>query len=305
MAHPPGSDAAGAIECRAVETTFMSGGYTNAEKRMHPAKSLQGRVVLMKIKDSMFVVGRVFILLAVVDSQCCLLADSAHDLKAVAQEIENLKEGQRAIQQDLKLIKDLLLGKRAPDPTHDIAVNVEDAPFLGDKNAKVSLIEFTDYQCPFCGRHAKQTLPRIIADYVGPGNLKYIILEAPMESLHPAAWKAAEAAHCAAEQGKYWEMHDQIFANQRAIEQKDLSFYAKVLGLDVAKFDDCLATGKTSVFIRRNRSEAEKAGVEGTPTFFLGVTDPNGSTVKTSRKIVGAMPYDDFKDAVEGLLQAN
>jgi protein-disulfide isomerase len=231
-----------------------------------------------------------------------VLAASAEDLKAMGQDIENLKESQKAIQKDLGLIKDLLQGKRSTDPAPVISLDVEGAPFLGDKNAKVTLIEFTDYQCPFCGRHAAQTMPRIITDYVKPGTVKYVILEDPMESLHPAAWKAAEAAHCAGEQGKYWEMHDQIFAHQRAIEPKDLSSYAKVLGLDVAKFSDCVETGKLSSVIRNNRDEADKAGVDGTPTFFIGITDQNSSAVKTSRKIVGALPYNDFKQAIEYLV---
>ncbi len=115
--------------------------------------------------------------------------------------------------------------------------------------------------------------------------------------------KAAEATHCAGEQGKYWEMHDRLFANQREIARPELSKHAQALGLDVAAFDRCLDAGKSVARIRKDIAEAQKLQARGTPTFFIGLTDPNGSQVKATR-MVGAQPYQALKDAIERLLSS-
>jgi len=113
--------------------------------------------------------------------------------------------------------------------------------------------------------------------------------------------KAAEASHCAGDQGKYWEMHDRLFANQRELARPDLSKHAQALGLDVAAFDQCVDTGKSSARIRKDIAEANKLQATGTPTFFVGLTDSSGTQVKGTR-LVGAQPYQAFKDAIDRLL---
>ena len=115
--------------------------------------------------------------------------------------------------------------------------------------------------------------------------------------------KAAEATHCAGDQGKYWEMHDRLFANQRELDRPGLSKQAEALGLDVAAFDQCVDTGKHTARIRKDMAKAQSLQVSGTPTFFLGVTDPNGLQVKGTR-MTGAQPYQAFKDAIERLLSS-
>lgn len=115
--------------------------------------------------------------------------------------------------------------------------------------------------------------------------------------------KAAEATQCAREQGKYWEMHDQLFANQEGLARPNLSKHAQALGLDVAAFDQCLDTGKSAARIRKDMAEAQELRINGTPTFVLGVTDPNSSQIKGTR-LVGAQPYQAFKDAIERLLSS-
>jgi len=124
----------------------------------------------------------------------------------------------------------------------------------------------------------------------------------PLESIHPLAFKAAEAAHCAAEQGKYWEMHDRMFANQTSLSRKDLAEHARALGIDVSSFESCLDSGKHAARIRKDLGDAMKAGVTGTPTFFFGATDLTGAPVKSSRKLVGAVGYPTFKQAIESFL---
>lgn len=132
--------------------------------------------------------------------------------------------------------------------------------------------------------------------------MRYVARDFPLESIHPFAFKAAEAARCAADQGKYWEMHDKLFSNQSALTADDLLNYAKAVGADGAKFKECLDSGKQASKIRSDMAEGQKAGVSGTPGFFLGLTEPNATTVKATKNIVGAQPYANFKEAIDSLL---
>ena len=231
-------------------------------------------------------------------------AQSAEELKALKREIEALKESQRAMQKDLQVIKSLLLGQREAAPFQGAAINLEKAPFMGEKNAKVTLVEFTDYQCPFCARHASQTMPQIINDYVKTGKVKYVLRHFPLESMHAAAAKAAEAAMCANEQGRFWEMHSRLLANPRALEPKNLSEHAQALALELPKFQQCLDSGKYASAVREDLAEGQQAGVNGTPSFFLGLTGAGQTRLKATKMLEGAQPYPAFKEAIDGLLGA-
>lgn len=145
-------------------------------------------------------------------------------------------------------------------------------------------------------------MPRIERDYIKTGKLKYVFRDFPLESIHKEAFKAHEAANCAGEQGKYWEMHALLFANQRALRLEDLPRHAGVLGLNLPTFERCLDSGKHAIEIRKDITDGVKAGVRGTPTFFLGFTEPNGSKVKALRMLRGAQPYSKFKEAIDSLL---
>ena len=125
----------------------------------------------------------------------------------------------------------------------------------------------------------------------------------PLETIHPFAFKAAEATHCAGDQGKYWEMHDRLFANQGALARRDLTKHAQALGLDSARYEQCLGSEKYAPRVRKDLADAQKLQVNGTPTFFLGLTDPNNSEIKGTR-ISGAQPYSTFKAAIDRLLSS-
>ncbi len=127
-----------------------------------------------------------------------------------------------------------------------------------------------------------------------------MFLDLPLESIHKLAFKAAEAANCAGEQGKYWQMHDRLFANQKAFEP--WSAHAEAVGLDGAAFDRCLGSGKFGQEIRRDMGEAQKAGQTGTPGFMLGRTDPNSSKMKILASVSGARPFADFKAEIDRVL---
>ena len=147
-------------------------------------------------------------------------------------------------------------------------------------------------------------MPQIETEYIKTGKLKYVALDFPLESIHKNAFKAAEAARCASDQGKFWEMHDRLFANQQALAPNNLPQHAQALELDVRKFQQCLDGGKYAADIRKDLAEGQKAGVTGTPGFFLGLTNPNDPKIKTLRVLKGAQPYASFKEAIDSLLSS-
>ena len=126
----------------------------------------------------------------------------------------------------------------------------------------------------------------------------------PLESIHKQSFRAHEAATCAGEQDKFWEMHDRLFANQTALTPTQMLGYAQALGVNAGQFQSCFDAGLHVAQIRKDIAEGEKAGVTATPAFFLGVTTPNSQTLKVARTIKGAKPFSAFKEAIDALLAA-
>jgi len=145
-------------------------------------------------------------------------------------------------------------------------------------------------------------MQKIKEKYIGSGKVKYVVMDFPLERIHPKALKAHEASNCAHEQGKYWEMHSRLFA-AKSFEVDDLKGYAQELGLDAAAFGECLDSGRYEKEIRKDMVEGRKAGVSGTPAFFFGLTEPGSSTIKVTRTIKGAQPYQVFEQMIEELLK--
>ena len=175
-------------------------------------------------------------------------------------------------------------GPMGPDPSKEHKVEVANAPIRGDENAKVTIVAFSDFQCPFCNR-VNPTLAKLLETY--PGKVRVAFKHLPLR-IHPdapAAHAAAEAAH---KQGKFWEMYDKIFANQRDLKPETFKKYATELGLDVAKFEKDVADPATKARIDADTKEADKLGVAGTPAFFI-----NG------RYLSGAQPYETFQKIVD------
>lgn len=168
------------------------------------------------------------------------------EIKALRREVEALKETHQAIVKDLADIQKKLVQVLPPPPVRaiDAVLEVGDAPVKGSKDATLTLIEFSDYQCPFCRRHLETTLPQLDKDYIATGKLRYVFRDFPLESIHAHASKTAEAPHCAGEQGKYWEMHDRLFANQKALAPEKLPEHAQAIGLKAEAFKTCLDSGK-------------------------------------------------------------
>lgn len=240
----------------------------------------------------------------VVGSLCVVSAGHAQEASTaeLKKDIDALKATLAGMQKDLQEIK-ALLQPRAPQaaPSLDnVMIDVANRPSRGSATAKVLLIEFSDYQCPFCERHTRDTHPQIAKEFIDTGKVRQVFMDLPLESIHKSAFKAAEAARCAGEQGKYWEMHDRLFNNQRTLTNWDE--HAAAVTLNAEQFSRCLASGKYAADIRKDLAQAQAAGINGTPGFLLAFTTPAGSTVKPSRALVGAQPFAAFKTQIDAML---
>jgi len=169
-------------------------------------------------------------------------------------------------------------------PRAEIALQAED-PVLGNAKAPVTIVEFSDFQCPFCLR-AAPTLKRLRETY--GDKVRVIWKDFPLTQIHPQAFKAAEAGHCAAEQDKFWPYHDKLFGNQQALQPEFLKQYAKEAGMDAAKFDGCLDSSKYAERVRDSVAAGSRVGVSSTPTTFV-----NG------RMLEGAQPYEAFAAVID------
>ncbi len=177
-----------------------------------------------------------------------------------------------------------------PAPQVDLSKLPDDDPVEGSADAKVTIVEFSDFQCPFCGRFYNDTLQQVRKDYIDTGKAKLVYRDFPL-SFHPEAQKAAEAGECADEQGRFRGMHDKIFENQQSMSLASYKQWAKDIGLKSAQFDQCLDSGKYASEIQKDFADGSAAGVSGTPSFFI-----NG------QRIVGAQPYSVFKQVIEAEL---
>jgi protein-disulfide isomerase len=185
-----------------------------------------------------------------------------------------------------------------PQAGQPVAVPLSDEPAKGSPDAPITIVEYSDYQCPFCLRHFQQTLPQL-QSYIDAGQVRYVFKDFPIHSLHPQAQKAHESARCARELGgdeAFWTMHDMLFANQEqwAGNPNHVDVYKSFAGemeLPPAEFNECLDSGRYADAVNAQVNEGAQLGVRGTPSFFI-----NGQL------LVGAQPFDVFQQAIETLL---
>lgn len=241
-------------------------------------------------------------------------APTNQDIEALKRQIQALIAGQIAVQKQLDEIKAMLKAgagaqAQAPAPapppaiaTVDHVIDIAGAAVKGAPNARVAIIEFSDYECPFCSRHALQTLPELAKEYIDTGKVRYVFRNLPLESIHPNAMRAAVAAECAGEQGKYWQLHDRMFANQRALDLTTLVNHGKAEGLDATRFQQCVSSDKYAAKIRADQTDAERVGATSTPSFFIAVLTPGDAKARAVRMIRGAYPYPTFKAAIDSVL---
>ena len=223
-------------------------------------------------------------------------AQTGEEFKVLKEEVKSLKEGQTAVQKDIRDIRSLLGANQAqPEQEFEEAViRIKGAPFKGDDNAKIVMIILSDFGCTWCGRYARDTFPRVENEFIKTGKVKYVFIDFPMNT---TTFKAAEAANCASEQEKFWEMHDRLFANQSALRPTDLIDHAEAIGLDMPRFSECIESHKYSARIGDELSQGRQFGVNGAPTFFFGFAEL-GDKVRVVKTVKGGR-YDALKDAIE------
>ena len=216
------------------------------------------------------------------------------ETSALRPKVREYLEGEKEVQQrrayvaSLRQAAKVTVFLREPEPIR-IPVNVEGAFVQGPKDAPVTIVEFSDFQCPFC-RNVVPTVKELMRQY--PATVRWAFRDFPLASLHPKAPKAAEAARCAGEQGKFWEYHDLLFDSQAQATVEDFKRFADQLKLDPKGFASCLDSGRQKAAVQSDVEEGARLGITGTPTFFI-----NG------RMLVGAQPLESFRGIIEAELR--
>ena len=193
---------------------------------------------------------------------------------------------------------------QAQTTAQPIMVSLDDDPIRGEPNAPITIVEFSDFQCPFCARFHSNTWPQLEQNYISTGKVNFVYRDFPIQSIHPNAIPAALASECADEQGKFWEFHDMLFENQKrwqglSIQTGISTFkeYAQELGLNMDEFNSCLDSEKYAQEVNKDLQDGREYGVTGTPGFFVG-NEKIGFT-----KIIGAQPYSVFQRLLDGQLE--
>ena len=202
---------------------------------------------------------------------------------------------------ELKILQNQLPTKQQSPP---LKISEDNDPIIGNMDAEITIIEFSDFQCPFCARFHVQTLPTIMDEYINKGTVKLVFRDFPIQSIHPNALPASVAAECANEQKKFKEMHDVLFEKQNEWSNQNIesvmntfSQYASDLGLEEKAFDSCLKNGKYIEEIQKDLDDGRTYGISGTPGFFIGNEQIGFIELK------GAQPFENFKKVIDNQLK--
>jgi len=198
---------------------------------------------------------------------------------------------------ELKILENQLPTKQ---PSIPLKISTDNDPTIGNPNAPITIIEFSDFQCPFCARFHVETLPLIMNEYINEGQVKLVFRDFPIQSIHPNALPASFASECANDQGEFKEMHDKLFENQKKWSNQNLdnvmitfNQYASEIGLEQEIFDSCLKNGKHIEEIQKDLEEGRIYGITGTPGFFIGNEQVGFVELK------GAQPFENFKKVID------
>lgn len=216
------------------------------------------------------------------------------DLTARNQEISSAIEG----------LKKSAASRPATRPTlptpQNVKVSIDDDPIKGDPKAPVTIVEFSDFQCPFCKRFYDNVLPSLEKEYISTGKVRLVFRDYPLQ-FHKNALPAAIAANCAGEQGKYWEVHNFLFENPNKLDTASIINSAAELNLNREEFEKCLHDKTKETEINKDFQEGQLYGVRGTPSFFIGRTDDDKKEM-TGVYVRGAQPFQVFKTEIDKLL---
>lgn len=195
-------------------------------------------------------------------------------------------------------------GTYAVTAAEPLRLGLSGAPNLGSDNAPVTLVEFSNFECFYCRRHAVQIYPLLVENYVKTGKLRYVVRELSPKDTDSIGFKAAEAALCAGDQDRYWDMRSVLFENQDTLSVEGFVTLAFNLGLEPIPFETCLAEHRHRERILSDRRRGIAAGINAVPAFFLGVTDGEDSDrLRVLKTISGSKIYNVYADAIDGLLQ--
>ena len=202
---------------------------------------------------------------------------------------------------ELKILQNKLPSNQ---PIIELKISADNDPVIGNPNAPITIIEFSDFQCPFCAKFHIQTLPKIMEEYIKDGKVKLVFRDFPIQSIHSNALLASAAAECANEQGKFKEMHDKLFENQNEWNNKNtdnviilFNQYSLEMEIEEEKFDSCLRNGKYIKEIQKDLEDGRAYGISGTPGFFIGNDEIGFIELK------GAHPFENFKGIIETQLK--
>lgn len=215
-------------------------------------------------------------------------------------QIDELRQNQIALQKDVADLNAKLAAK--PEPKQD-AKRITSVPFtsaniLGDKSASIAILEISDFECPFCARHARDVWPKLKAEFIDAGVVQYALLDYPL-SFHPGAKEAAVAVRCAGEQGKYWEMYGDIFQDRGQSRKEQYKPLAEKNALEMMTYTACFNNPATMAAVNADIALGDKLGVDGTPRFLFGHVK-NGQL--TDLKLLkGARDFETFSDIIKDM----
>lgn len=276
-----------------IESTQSKIGSNETESK---SKTNDGKISIKKSTFRTLVVSVI-----VISIIAAFFAGSYASLKS--EELTKSELNEAIAKLESKIVKTQQTGNQPQ--VQPIRVSVDDDPIRGNQDAPITIVEFSDYQCPFCARFQVQTLPLIVEQYVETGKVKFVYRDFPIQSIHPNALPAAAAAECAYEQDKYWEYHDALFENQGVWNKVDtpsaitiFKEYATKLNLNQEQFDSCLDTGKYIEEINNDLKDGRDYGVTGTPGFFIGNEEIG------FERLTGAQPFEAFKSMIDSQLDS-
>jgi len=218
------------------------------------------------------------------------LVGAAYVWVSLSNDLADLRERQRLLAEEVLSLRGSTM------------LDVAGAPARGSETAVLTVVEFSDYECPFCIKYTREILPQVDAAYIATGKVRYVFRDFPIDQLHPEAIRAHEAARCADEQGRFWDLHYRLFSAPGTHTDDELAARASEAGVRLPEWRECLASGRVRATIDASIAAAEGLGASGTPTFVIGLRDPSTDRVRIIRGITGAQPFEVFQQTLDAIL---
>jgi len=228
-------------------------------------------------------------------------------LKLLQAEVEQLKEGQRQLTEQVEALRKELAErsskvplKPAVQPPPVITQRIQGEPFRGSESARIAIIEYSDFNCSYCAKYATNIFPLLEKEFIQPGKVRYLFRDFP-DSLDPDSLVKAQVARCVSQQGKFWEMHDRFFRVSLPVldHPEVLVDHSRALGFDAVQVNECVKSGHYLAAIDQIAKAAKRFGVHGTPSFLIGRLSDDGNVLYGTRLITGAETYESLQTALK------